>query len=119
MTAKTDVERRVCAALAKNVQFDDPLDETLSPEEDKRIVRKIDRWLLPVMALSYLFQFLDKMSLGAAAIMGIRSDLRLTGSEYSWASAIYYLGYLVASYAVAVLMVRWKVGKVIAVSMCV
>jgi len=71
------------------------------------------------MALSYFFQFLDKMVLSATAILGIRTDLHLTGSEYSWASAIYYFGYLVASYAAAMLMIRWKVGKVIAASTCV
>lgn len=75
------------------------------------------RRLLPVMALSYFFQFLDKICLGATAILGIRTDLHLTGSQYSWANAIYYFGYLVASYGAAVLMVRWKVGKVIAASM--
>ncbi|KAG6000825.1 hypothetical protein E4U21_004968, partial [Claviceps maximensis] len=71
------------------------------------------------MAMSYFFQFLDKMVLSATAILGIRADLHLTGSEYSWASAIYYFGFLIASYAAAVLMVRWKVGKVIAASTCI
>ena len=68
------------------------------------------------MALSYLFQFLDKSALGFTAILNLRQDLHLTGSEYSWSSAIYYFGYLVASYPAAMLMVRWKVGKSIGVS---
>ncbi|KAK2594721.1 hypothetical protein QQS21_007571 [Conoideocrella luteorostrata] len=116
---KPDVERDTAISPAEEVKFDDASNETLSPDEDKRLLRKIDRWLLPVMAFSYLFQFLDKTSLGATAILGIRDDLHLTGSEYSWASAIYYFGYLVASYPAAIFMVRWKVGKVITASIFV
>jgi len=75
--------------------------------------------LLPVMSLSYLFQFLDKSALGYTAIMGLRSDLSMTGSQYSWSSGIYYFGYLVASYPVAWLLVRLPVGKTIALSVYV
>lgn len=69
------------------------------------------------MALSYLFQFLDKSALSYTAILGLRDDLRLTGEEYSWASGIYYFGYLVASYPAGVIMVRSPIGKLIASSM--
>lgn len=69
------------------------------------------------MALSYFFQFLDKTALGSTAIMGLNEDLKLTGSQYSWANGIYYFGYLVASYPAGLIMVRWKVGKTVSVSM--
>lgn len=66
------------------------------------------------MALSYLFQFLDKSAIGFTAILGLREDLHLSGEDFSWASGIYYFGYLIASYPAGVLMVRWRVGKTIA-----
>lgn len=72
--------------------------------------------LLPIMGLSYMFQFLDKTALGNTAILGLREDLHLNGAEYSWSSGIYYLGYIVASYPAAILMVRWQVGKTISAS---
>lgn len=65
------------------------------------------------MAISYMFQFLDKSALGYVAILGFRQDLGLNGDEFSWANSIYYLGYLVASWPVAMLMVRFPVGKLI------
>ncbi|KAF5228937.1 hypothetical protein FAUST_10736 [Fusarium austroamericanum] len=58
------------------------------------------------MALSYAFQYLDKSALASTAILGLREDLKLTGDEYSWASGIYYFGYLTASYPAGVLMVK-------------
>lgn len=66
------------------------------------------------MAVSYMFQFLDKTALSYTSILGLQQDLHLTGSDYSWSSSIYYFGYLVASYPAAILMVRWRVGKLIA-----
>lgn len=69
------------------------------------------------MTVSYLFQFLDKQSLNYSAILGIMPDLKLKGSDYSWASSIYFFGYLAASYPAGMLMVRLPVGRLIAVSM--
>ncbi|XWW94937.1 hypothetical protein V2A60_002887 [Cordyceps javanica] len=89
----------------------------LSPEEDKRLLRKIDICLLPMFAVSYMFQYLDKSALSLTAILGIREDLGVSGSAYSWANSVYYLGYLIASYPAAALMIRLPTGKTIAASM--
>ncbi|CEJ80412.1 hypothetical protein VHEMI00594 [[Torrubiella] hemipterigena] len=85
----------------------------IDPQDDKRILRRIDICLLPVMALSYFFQFVDKTALGSTAVLGLRDDLNLSGQDYSWANSIYYFGYLVATGPFAMVMVRWKVGKMI------
>lgn len=76
----------------------------------------VSKSLLPVMAISYMFQFLDKTALNSAAILGVRKDLALSGKDYSWASSIYYFGYLIASYPAAWLMIRMPVGKLVALS---
>ncbi|TQS31911.1 hypothetical protein Golomagni_07795, partial [Golovinomyces magnicellulatus] len=75
--------------------------------------------LLPVMALSYMFQFLDKSALSYTSILGLREGLHLDGSQFSWSSSIYYFGYLIASYPAGVLMVRYPVGKTIGVSVLI
>ncbi len=69
------------------------------------------------MCATYMFQFLDKSALSNAAILGIRPDLGLSGGAYSWAAAIYYVGFLVASYPAAWIMVRMPVAKFMTVSM--
>lgn len=70
------------------------------------------------MAIAYLFQFLDKTCLSYASILGLREELSLTGSEYSWSSSVYYFGYLIASYPVAgVILVRLPIAKVISSSL--
>ncbi|KAH9223914.1 major facilitator superfamily domain-containing protein [Leptodontidium sp. 2 PMI_412] len=92
------------------------LSEPLSPEEDRRILRRIDMYLLPVMAISYLFQFLDKSAMGYTSILGLRTDLHLVGQDYAWASSIFYFGYLAFSYPAALIMNRFPVGKFLALS---
>ncbi|KAM3555476.1 hypothetical protein ARSEF4850_005984 [Beauveria asiatica] len=94
-------------------------DTHLSPDEDRRILRKLDLCLLPIMATSYFFQYLDKSALGSTAILGLRHDLGLSGPDYSWSSSIYYFGYMVASYPAGVVMIRWRVGKAITASILV
>lgn len=71
------------------------------------------------MAVSYMFQFLDKSALSYTSILGLREDLNLSGYQFSWSNSIYYFGYLIASYPVGVLMVRYPIGRTIAVSMLV
>ncbi|OMP86146.1 putative transporter [Diplodia seriata] len=95
------------------------LDEMeVSPEDDRRILRRIDCCLLPILAISYMFQFLDKQAMGYTAILDLRTDLHLSGPAYSWAGSIFYFGYLAASWPVAALLVRFPVGKTLATSVC-
>lgn len=46
--------------------------------------------------------------------MGLEEDLNLSGSQYSWASSIYYFGYLAFSYPASYLIVKLPLGKLIA-----
>ncbi|KAL4875013.1 major facilitator superfamily domain-containing protein [Aspergillus karnatakaensis] len=102
----------------KDVAGDNDL-QSLTKDEDKRLLRRIDLYLLPLMAVSYMFQFLDKSAMSFTAILGLEEDLDLHGNDYSWASSVYYFGYLAASYVAAVMLVRFPVGKMISTSIIV
>ncbi|KAJ3476390.1 hypothetical protein NLG97_g9148 [Lecanicillium saksenae] len=80
-------------------------------EHGEGVRRKLDMYLGPILILIHTFHFLARSALNSAAVMDIRTDLRLSGGDYSWCSAIYYLGYLVASYPAAWLMVRMPIAK--------
>ena len=45
-----------------------------------KLLRKIDLWLLPLLTVSYMLQFLDKQPLNFASVMGLIQDLNLTGT---------------------------------------
>ncbi|SCU97774.1 LANO_0E16930g1_1 [Lachancea nothofagi CBS 11611] len=67
---------------------------TFTPEEDRRLVRKIDFCMFPLMCILYSIQFMDKISTGSAAVMGLRQDLNMHGTQYSWVGSAFYFGYL-------------------------
>lgn len=53
----------------------------ITPEENKRLKRMIDRRVLPVMIFTYFLQALDKGTMSFASIMGIKEDLGLVGQQ--------------------------------------
>ena len=68
-----------------NAILDDPI-------RLKKLVRKIDRTIAPLLAAVYFLQFLDKTTLSYTAVMGIRTDTHLVGQDYSNLSMLFYVG---------------------------
>ena len=62
------------------------------PIQLKRLVRKIDVTIAPLLAAVYFLQFLDKTTLSYTAVMGIRTDTHLKGQDYSDLSMLFYVG---------------------------
>ncbi|KAF7719350.1 Uncharacterized protein PECH_006366 [Penicillium ucsense] len=87
-----------------------------SAAAERKLVRKIDLMILPLMLVAYMMAYLDKQALSYAALMGLQKDLHLIGSQYSWTSGIFYFGYLFFSYPASLLMVKFPLGKYLAVS---
>ncbi|THV06902.1 MFS general substrate transporter [Dendrothele bispora CBS 962.96] len=83
----------------------------VDPQEAERIRRKIDWHILPLMCILYWVQFMDKTTLGSAAILGIREDNNLTTNQYNWLGTIFYLSYLVFEYPQNLALQRFPVGK--------
>ncbi|WRT63194.1 uncharacterized protein IL334_000097 [Kwoniella shivajii] len=88
-------------------------------EAEKRVVRKIDRLLLPIMLVTYGLQYYDKSVLGTAAVYGIIKDLDLSRTingvtyttRYSTATAAFYYGYIVAVLPMGLLFARVPLAK--------
>lgn len=51
--------------------------------EAKRVLRKIDLRLLPLMILLYTLTFLDRVNIGNAAVWHLESDLHMKGYDYN------------------------------------
>ncbi|KAK4120285.1 MFS general substrate transporter [Parathielavia appendiculata] len=56
--------------------------------------RKIDWHIVPLMFLCYTLQFLDKVILNYAAVMGISKDLNLQGNDFSNIATFLFVGLL-------------------------
>ncbi|KAF5699247.1 transporter [Fusarium mundagurra] len=94
-------------------------DSTWSPDEEAKLVRKIDRRLLVILVLTFAIQFYDKFLFSHAAIFGMRTDLKLTvGNRFSMASSIFYLGYIVGAYPATFLAQRFPIHIVAFAMVC-
>ncbi|KAI1779137.1 MFS general substrate transporter [Hypoxylon cercidicola] len=89
----------------------------LSADDNRRVLKKIDRHLLPMMIAVYTLNFMDKNALSYSANFGLTADNHLVGNQYSWASgSIFYLAYLVSQPVVARLIVKFPIGRVVAIA---
>ncbi|CEJ58442.1 Putative Permease of the major facilitator superfamily [Penicillium brasilianum] len=90
-----------------------------TPEEEKAVLRKIDRVILPFMCFVFFLQYLDKQSLSYAGVFGLIQDLNMTNPEYSWSSSIFYVGQLVSEYPFIYLMSRLPLTKFVGATVIV
>lgn len=55
-----------------------------SPDEVRRVIRKLDWHILPLCFVLYTFSVLDRSNLGNARLAGLEEDLDLGGDRYQW-----------------------------------
>ncbi|KAF8900522.1 major facilitator superfamily domain-containing protein [Mucidula mucida] len=67
--------------------------ETQRNSIDRRVRRKVDLNLIPLIAVLYLCSFLDRGNIGNARVAGMATDLHLTGSRYQLAAAVFFIPY--------------------------
>lgn len=83
----------------------------VSPAENKRILRKIDLAILPIILVTYVLQFLDKSTLSFASVFGLIEEANLVGDQYSWLGSIVYVAQLVWQPVIAYMLVKFPIGK--------
>ncbi|PVH93435.1 MFS general substrate transporter [Periconia macrospinosa] len=97
----------------------------IDPKIARRVLRKIDLFLMPAMVIGYGLVYYDKAILGSAALFGMTKDLQLSivdtsttppttnTSRLSWATSIFYFGQLVGSYPMTYLLQRFRSNYVL------
>ena len=58
----------------------------LDPTEAKKVRRKIDIRIVPILFFVYLLQYLDKNGINYASAYGLQKGTGLVGQDYSWLS---------------------------------
>ncbi|KAF2112229.1 retrograde regulation protein 2 [Lophiotrema nucula] len=84
-----------------------PFDELPLPEElqhldqdeqrklESSLVRRLDCTLMPVVALLFLLNILDRNNIANAKISGLTKTLGITNTEYNTCLMIFYVGYVI------------------------
>ncbi|KAK4655466.1 hypothetical protein QC762_302690 [Podospora pseudocomata] len=65
-------------------------DISWTPEEERKVVRKVDLRLIPTVWLMFVISWMDRSNLGNAKIAGLNADLHLSSTDYSLAIITFY-----------------------------
>ncbi|KAK0709676.1 major facilitator superfamily transporter [Lasiosphaeria miniovina] len=69
----------------------------INPVVEKEVRRKFDRFIMPIVFLSYMFAILDRSNIGNAQTGGMGADLGFDDSQFEWLLTIYYIPYIAFS----------------------
>ncbi|KAH8152090.1 uncharacterized protein LAJ45_04084 [Morchella importuna] len=83
---------------------------------DKSLLRKIDWRIVPIMFACYTMQFVDKVLINYAAVMGLPKDLKLVGNQFTWAATSFFIAYLVAEIPTGYFLQRVPAAKYLAIN---
>jgi MFS family permease len=61
---------------------------------EKKLRRRIDARIMPLVILVYLMNYIDRNNYAAARLQGLERDLKLKGSEYQTALSILFVAYV-------------------------
>lgn len=100
--------------LREHSFHDDFLVELLADETlNKRLLRKIDLIILPLLAGTYILQYIDKQAMSYAAVFDLLSSTGITLDQYGWFTSIFYFAYLLAEYPWMWLVQKMQMGKIV------
>ncbi|KAF2802258.1 retrograde regulation protein 2 [Mytilinidion resinicola] len=74
---------------------------TFTPEEEKKIMRKVDYHILMLFGLIYMVKQIDVNNASAVKVMAvgkptnILKQLHMTADQYNWVQSIYYISYII------------------------
>ncbi|KAI0534715.1 putative allantoate permease [Xylaria digitata] len=70
----------------------------LQTVDDRALYRKIDVRIIPLMFATYFLQFLDKILINYANIMGLQEDLGMNGQQFNWLATALSIALIVAEF---------------------
>ncbi|RKL08457.1 hypothetical protein BFJ71_g1744 [Fusarium oxysporum] len=63
--------------------------------EARRILRKVDYRVVPLLIIMYLTAFIDRANIGNAKIAGMNDELELTGRQYNIVLTVFFIPYAI------------------------
>lgn len=91
--AEGQTEVRNAAGRRKPESLCNLTDEEVAALE-KKLVRKLDLFILPTIGILYILNYIDRQNLSAAKLQGIMDDLSMNEQQFATAISILFVGYL-------------------------
>lgn len=99
------------ATLAFLEQYDDEVPE-ITPEQEKKLGKKVVSIILFLTAFTNLLLYADKATLSYASIFDLWEDVGLTQDTYNNSSTLFYVGYMLGQINL-ILVQKFPIGKLL------
>ncbi|EFX04643.1 major facilitator superfamily transporter allantoate [Grosmannia clavigera kw1407] len=90
--------------------------QPLDAERHARLVRKIDRHIMPLICIVYFLQYIDKTAISYASVTGIKQSTGLHGDDFNWVASIFFFGQLAFEFPTIRLLQLFPLAKYVSVN---
>ncbi|KAF7554993.1 hypothetical protein G7Z17_g2530 [Cylindrodendrum hubeiense] len=88
----------------------------LDPERGRRLIRRIDAHIMPLICIVYFLQYIDKTAISYASVTGIIQSTGLKGNEFNWVASIFFFGQLAFEFPTIRLIQMFPLAKYVSVN---
>lgn len=85
--------------------------EELSEDETRKLIRKIDLHIMPLICAVYFLQYLDKIAISYGSVTGMIKSTGLHGNQFQWVSSMFFFGQLVFEFPTIRLLQIFPLAK--------
>lgn len=92
---------------------------TVDEETSRRLVRKIDWHIMPLICIIYFLQYIDKTAISYASVTGLPESANLHGNQFNWVASIFFFGQLAFEFPTIRLIQMFPLAKYVAFNVTV
>ncbi|UNI22475.1 hypothetical protein JDV02_008363 [Purpureocillium takamizusanense] len=81
------------------------------------LVRKLDRWIMPMLWSMYWLNYLDRNAIALARLNDLEEDLGLTGTQYQTCVSILFVGYILGQLPSNMFLTRTRPSRYMGIMM--
>lgn len=107
---KTSLSSLECERPALDTRYKDP-------KLERAICRKLDFTILPVLAIVYLFNGLDKSNISNAKTDTIMEDLNISGNQWNLLLSIFYIPFVLCAFPLSFVVKKFNPARMIPIFM--
>ncbi|KAF5678377.1 allantoate transporter [Fusarium heterosporum] len=92
------------------------ISQPFDAQANKRLVRRIDTHIMPLICTVYFLQYIDKTAVSYASVTGIQQSTGLVGNEFNWVASIFFFGQLGFQFPTVRLLQVFPLAKYVSVN---
>ncbi|KAG8772110.1 hypothetical protein FRC12_003246 [Ceratobasidium sp. 428] len=108
---KTHVETVEKVSIKSSSSVHQQAVNSFTDEEERKLIRKLDWRILPVVIVLYLANFSDRTNVGNAKVAGLEKDIGLVGYQYNIGLSIFYITYALSEVPSNLFLKRFGADK--------